>query len=143
MKSYLVGTGYQRLTADVDFSRKERKTNAWGVNDDITFKYLYRTLAARTDTTKRWHTGFLTLSSHEPLEVPFNRFPDDKILNSFAYTDDCLWAFVDSLQSIPGLWVKLLIICLPDHSILYRDWGVALRLDPPLSHAPLLWLGGS
>ena len=143
MKSYLLGTGYQRLTADIDFSRHERKSNAWGVNDDITFNHLYHNIAARTDTTKRWHTGFLTLSSHEPFEVPFHRFPDDKVLNSFAYTDSCLGAFVDSLRQIPAVWDNLLIVCLPDHGILYRNGGITDRSDPRMYRAPMLWIGGA
>ena len=40
MKSYLLSTGYQRLTANTDFSLAEQTSNAWGVNDDITFEYL-------------------------------------------------------------------------------------------------------
>ena len=81
MKSYLLGSGYQQLTADVDFSMEERK-NPWGVNDDITFEYLYRQIKER-DTDQPWHTAFLTLSSHEPFEVPYHRLKE-KIPNAFA-----------------------------------------------------------
>ena len=94
MKSYLLGSGYQRLTADVDFSMSERK-NPWGVNDDITFEYLYNEIKKRP-ADGLWHTAFLTLSSHEPFEVPYHRL-DDKILNAFAFTDDCLGKFIDRL----------------------------------------------
>lgn len=142
MKSYLLSTGYQRLTADTDFSLQERTTNAWGVNDDITFDYLYHTLAARTDTTKRWHTAFLTLSSHEPFEVPFDRFPDDQRLNSFAYTDDCLGRFIDRLKQLPQ-WRDMLIICLPDHGIAYPQGGQTDYTEPRRYRAPMLWTGGA
>lgn len=142
MKSYLLSTGYQRVTADTDFSLKERTSNAWGVNDDITFNHLYNTLAERSDTTRRWFTTFLTLSSHEPFEVPFNRFPNDKILNSFAYTDDCLGRFINRLKKLPA-WENLLIICLPDHGILYREGGISNHNDPRVYHIPMLWTGGA
>lgn len=142
MKSYLLGTGYQRLTADTDFTHQERTTNAWGVNDDITFDHLYKVLEARTDTTQRWHTAFLTLSSHEPFEVPFDRFKEDKRLNSFAYTDDCLGRFIDKLKQLP-VWKDLLVICLPDHSCTHPERGLSDRTMPEMYHSPMLWLGGA
>ena len=142
MKSYLLSTGYQQVTADTDFTLQQRTTNAWGVNDDITFDYLYNTIANRTDTTERWFTTFLTLSSHEPFEVPFDRFPNDKIRNSFAYTDHCLGLFIDRLKQLPA-WDNLLIICLPDHGILYREGGINSHNDPRMYHIPMLWIGGA
>lgn len=63
MKSYLLQSGYQKLTADVDFPMNQHQ-NAWGVNDDITFDHLFQMLTERQETP--WHTTFLTLSSHEP-----------------------------------------------------------------------------
>ena len=142
MKSYLISSGYQSLTSNLDFTLKERKTNVWGANDDITFDHLYNTLKERTDTDSRWHTTFLTLSSHAPFQVPFNRFEDDKVLNSFAYTDDCLGKFIDKLKQLPQ-WDDLLVICLPDHGILYHDGDISDRSDPRMYHAPMLWLGGA
>lgn len=142
MKSYLLSTGYQKLTADIDFTLQERTSNAWGVNDDITFEHLYNTIANRTDTTQRWFTTFLTLSSHEPFEVPFNRFPDDKILNSFAYTDNCLGNFIHRLKQLP-VWKDLLVICLPDHGILYHKGKINSHNDSRVFHIPMLWTGGA
>ena len=142
MKSYLLSTGYQRITADTDFTMQERTSNAWGVNDDITFDHLYRVISNRTDTTQRWFTTFLTLSSHEPFEVPFDRFPEDKIQNSFAYTDHCLGQFIDRLKQLP-VWENLLVVCLPDHGILYREGGINNHHDPRAFHIPMLWTGGA
>ncbi len=142
MKSYLLSTGYQRITADTDFTLAERTSNAWGVNDDITFDHLYDVIANRTDTTQRWFTTFLTLSSHEPFEVPFDRFLEDKIKNSFAYTDDCLGRFIDRLKELPT-WKDMLIVCLPDHGILYREKGISNHNDPRAFHIPMLWTGGA
>ena len=50
MREYLLSTGYQRLTANTDFSLAEQTSNAWGVNDDITFEYLYNQLRNRKET---------------------------------------------------------------------------------------------
>lgn len=138
MKSYLLSTGYQRLTANTDFSLAEQTSNAWGVNDDITFEYLYNQLRNRKEEGP-WHTAFLTLSSHEPFEVPYRRL-EDKIPNAFAYTDECLGKFVDRLKQTPA-WKDLLVICLPDHGFYYpREGSNAM---PRFYHIPLLWLGGA
>lgn len=137
MKSYLLSTGYQRLTANTDFSLAEQTSNAWGVNDDITFEYLYNQLRNRKEEGP-WHTAFLTLSSHEPFEVPYHRL-EDKIPNAFAYTDECLGKFIDRLKQTPA-WKDLLVICLPDHGFYYpREGSNAM---PRFYHIPLLWLGG-
>lgn len=138
MKSYLLSTGYQRLTANTDFSLAEQTSNAWGVNDDITFEYLYNQLRNRKEEGP-WHTAFLTLSSHEPFEVPYHRL-EDKIPNAFAYTDECLGKFIDRLMQTPA-WKDLLVICLPDHGFYYpREGSNAM---PRFYHIPLLWLGGA
>ena len=137
MKSYLLSKGYQKLTADKDFSLAEQTSNVWGVNDDITFEYLYQQLCNRQEGP--WFTTFLTLSSHEPFEVPYNRL-QEKTPNAFAYTDDCLGKFIDKLKRTP-VWENLLIVCLPDHGSIYprgsSDWG------GKYSHIPMLWIGGA
>lgn len=108
------------------------------MNDDITFEYLYNQLRNRKEE-EAWHTAFLTLSSHEPFEVPYHRL-EDKIPNAFAYTDECLGKFIDRLKQTPA-WKDLLVICLPDHGFYYpREGSNAM---PRFYHIPLLWLGGA
>ena len=136
MKGYLLGSGYQKLTADVDFTMEERQ-NPWGVNDDITFEWLYNQLKERKGGP--WHTAFLTLSSHEPFEVPYHRLAD-KIPNSFAFTDHCLGQFIDKMKQLPQ-WKDLLIVCLPDHGFYYPREGHGQA--PRIHHTPMLWLGGA
>jgi phosphoglycerol transferase MdoB-like AlkP superfamily enzyme len=137
MQSYLRSTGYQKIKSDKDFSLKEQHTHAWGVTDGVTFEYLYDAILKRKDSP--WHTGFLTLSSHDPFEVPYNRL-ENKLLNAFAYTDDCLGAFIDKLKKTPA-WDNLLIICLADHGQRYPQ-NVTFQ-NPDFFHTPMLWLGGA
>ena len=137
MKSYLLGSGYQKLTADVDFSMNERQ-NPWGVNDDITCEFLYNEIKQRP-ADKPWHTAFLTLSSHEPFEVPYNRL-NEKIPNAFAFTDHCLGQLIDKLKQLPQ-WKDLLIVCLPDHGFPYPAGESAS--SPRIHHIPMIWLGGA
>ena len=137
MKSYLLSKGYQRLTADTDFSLAEQSSNVWGVNDDITSKWLLDELSQRKDAP--WFTTYLTLSSHEPFEVPYNRL-EEKIPNAFAYTDECLGKLIDGLKQT-DLWENLLIVCIPDHGFCYPQ-GTTDR-GGEFSHIPMIWLGGA
>ena len=139
MKSYLLSKGYQKLTADTDFSLAEQNSNVWGVNDDITSDWLLEQLKQRTQTDSPWFTTYLTLSSHEPFEVPYNRL-EEKIPNAFAYTDECLGKLIDGLKQTP-LWDDLLIVCIPDHGFCYPQ-GTTDR-GGEFSHIPMLWLGGA
>lgn len=139
MKSYLLSKGYQHLTADTDFSLAERSSNVWGVNDDITSEWLLEQLKRRTKEDAPWFTTYLTLSSHEPFEVPYHRL-EEKIPNAFAYTDECLGKLIDGLKQSP-LWEDLLIVCIPDHGFCYPQ-GTTDR-GGEFSHIPMLWLGGA
>lgn len=139
MKSYLLSKGYQKLMADTDFSLAERNSNVWGVNDDITSEWLLEELKKRSEADEPWFTTYLTLSSHEPFEVPYDRL-EEKIPNAFAYTDDCLGKLIEGLKQT-SLWENLLIVCIPDHGFCYPQ-GTTDR-GGEFSHIPMLWLGGA
>ena len=137
MKGWLYDAGFRNVISDADFTAHERHTNAWGVQDGITFSRLLTDVRQRRDSL--WFGGFLSLSSHEPFEVPYNRL-EDKICNAFAYTDSCLGAFVDSLRNTE-VWDNLLLVITPDHGFRYPQEGFAF--DPHVHHIPVLWLGGA
>jgi phosphoglycerol transferase MdoB-like AlkP superfamily enzyme len=137
MKSYFWSTGYQKIISDEDFTLKEQHTHAWGVNDDITFDCLYNEICERKDTL--WHTGVLTLSSHDPFTVPYHRL-DNRITNAFAYTDECIGQFIDRLKKTPA-WNNLLIIFLADHGCSYPA-NITVQ-NPVFFRTPMLWLGGA
>ena len=138
MRSYLVGTGFERLTWKADFTTAEQKTAEWGVRDDITFNELARQIADYDTSAQRFFIGFSTLSSHEPWDVPLKKM-DDKILNAFCYLDQCIGTFVDALRQTPA-WQNLLIILLPDHGITYKEIG---NEDVRHNHIPMVWTGGA
>ncbi|MDD2961235.1 MAG: sulfatase-like hydrolase/transferase [Muribaculaceae bacterium] len=138
MKSYLLGTGYNKLVSDNNFTIPERTSNAWGVNDDIMFDYLYQHIAKK-ETTSKWFITFLTLSSHEPFVVPFNKF-SDRIENSMAYTDDCIGKFIKRLKETDQ-WKNLVLIITADHGIYYPVNGK--RYQPQFFKIPLLMVGGA
>ncbi len=135
-RGYLVAAGYEKLTYDKHFSTAEVNESKWGANDRITAQRTFEMIKNRS-TEKPWHMGYQTLSSHEPYEVPYQRL-DDKILNAFAFTDDCVGQLVDSLKTLPS-WEQTLVILLPDHGSLYEQ----SYQNPEFFHCPMLWLGGA
>lgn len=136
MKGYLIGSGYRHLTSDKDFPLAQAKESKWGVNDVQTMFRTWERIQ-QLPTDKPWHLTWLTLSSHEPFEVPYTRLADPK-LNAFAFTDSCVGALIDHLQQSP-LWDNLLVVLLPDHGFLYD----MTYEDPAFFHCPMLWLGGA
>lgn len=137
MNSYLLSKGYQNLASDKTFPR-EARTNAWGVDDERTFDHLYQDIAIMPRTSP-WHTAFLTLSSHEPFEVPYHRL-SEPIPNAFAYTDSCLGDFIGKLRQ-HSLWDSLLVVCVPDHGFFYPRQGV--NHAPWIHRIPMIWIGGA
>ena len=137
MQSYFFSSGYSKVTADRDFPLKSRLSK-WGANDDITFAHLYQSM---TDNSRKepFFSTFLTLRSHEPFEVPYNRLKDP-YLNSVAFTDSCLGDFIDKLKKLP-LWNNTLIVLVSDHGFRYP--ASVKEHDPKRYHIPMLWLGGA
>jgi phosphoglycerol transferase MdoB-like AlkP superfamily enzyme len=137
MQSYFYGSGYEAIVSDKDFPIAQRLSK-WGANDDVTFNYLYNSLLKR-DKSKRFLTTFLTLSSHEPFDVPFHHF-DDPFVNAAAYTDSCIGDFVKRIEQTP-IWKDLLIIFVADHGIAFPKG--TLYYEPQRFRIPMLWIGGA
>lgn len=152
MRGFLMAGKMEKIVADVDFPIGDRLSK-WGVPDHKTFEYLYdriveqaaaqtsdRISGASGDAARPFMKVFLTLSSHEPFDVPFCRF-SDRYLNSVAYTDSCLGSFVDRLKDTP-YWENLLVIGLPDHC--YANFPAGIMTHEPLRyHIPMFWVGGA
>ncbi len=138
MRGYLYSTGYRTLIADEDFTSAERSTHQWGAGDDITFNRLYETV--KLQKSSPWHITLLTLSSHEPWSVPYNRIPGDEIANSFAFTDEELGKFIDRLKQTEE-WKNTLVICISDHTLARYPEG-SKQSDINRNRIPLLFLGG-
>ena len=136
MRSYVMGSGYDRLVWKNDYSLKDQKSAEWGVRDDIMFDTLFDQIA--NEQSPHWMKTLLTLSSHEPWDVPTHRL-DDPIYNAFNYLDGCIGDFIDRLKKTPQ-WDDLLVIILPDHGYRYQDIDERTLL---FNHIPLIWTGGA
>lgn len=132
MRGYLYETGYDKVLGGEHYEWAPVDSK-WGVDDE----YLLQN-AKEQLPEGRFFATFLTLSSHEPWQVPYHRLEDEKS-NSFAYTDSCIYRFVKDLKASP-LWDNLLLIIVPDHGVAWKDHGPS---DVAVAKIPMLWLGGA
>ena len=139
MQGYLLSTGYERTISDKDFTIEETGTHSWGANDDITFNKLYDIVME--EKKEPWHITYLTLSSHEPWEVPYDRIKNDKKANAFAFTDEEFGKFIKRLKT-SGKWDNTLIICIADHTVMGYPEGTG-QTDKERNRILFMLLGGA
>lgn len=135
MRSYFYGSGYDRVVGHTAVKGYD-KMGKWGYNDQVMFEYVAGELE-RTEQSPAFVT-FLTLSSHEPFDVPYDEFTDPYV-NSAAFTDHWLGVFVERLKATPR-WENTLLILVADHSFRYPRGTV--RSTPEYQHIPMVWHGG-
>ena len=119
MRSYFMGTGFQRVVSDIDFPAKLH-TGKWGVADGPVYDRMLADIKS-DNSGKPFFYSVLTASSHEPFDVPdYRKIKDDETLNAFSYADHCLGKFVEELKTLP-CWKNTLIAIVPDHLGAYPD----------------------
>ena len=136
--SYLYGTGFDRLTWQKDL-HFDAPTSKWGYADDVVIDAFTDHVLAEAASQRPFFAAMLTLSSHEPFDVPFAKF-DDPMLNAMAFTDASLGRFVERVRQTP-VWNDLLVILIADHAYPY-PYGIA-NSDALRHRIPMLWLGGA
>lgn len=136
MSEYFVTSGHDKLVTEDDFSVSERSTK-WGVPDHITFDWLYNDIMERhNESAEPWYTTFLTISSHNPFDVPYHRLENEKY-NAFAYTDSCFADFIGRVKQAPA-WDNLLIAVVADHGFNWEEIA-----SPNFPFVPFLLMGGA
>ncbi|SBV96640.1 LTA synthase family protein [uncultured Dysgonomonas sp.] len=139
MRSYFVGAcAIKEVVSDKDFPLNERMTK-WGAPDKFLIDRAYKDITTQEQDTPFMKT-VLTLSSHEPFDVPVHKF-EEPFLNAVSYTDECLGNFVERLKST-ALWDNTLLIFIADHAMQSYPGGLN-NSDPRRFHIPMVWLGGA
>ena len=139
----LIQSGVNDIVERAAFPLAQSAAQKWGVPDE----FLYSRLG---DDIKSMKTPFFTMvyniSSHEPFDVPehFKRVKgttqSDLYLNSVAYTDSCLGAFIEGLRKSPQ-WENTLVIITSDHtSLLPEPQSSVYELSS--YRVPMIWMGG-
>jgi len=140
-RSYLTSSGFDHLTTMDDFP-DDINESKWGIHDQYIME---RSLAELDTTTTPFFKVILTLSSHEPFDVPMERhIPGDDVesmfLNSCYYTDQCIGKFIDEAKKA-AWWNNTVIILTADHG--HRHPGNKELKDKRRFQIPLLMLGGA
>ena len=146
---YLQSAGIDQVVDREAFPSEQYDAHT-GLHDARMFGYLRDELRkeaqAEADTLAEYPARpyckiMLTVSSHEPFEVP-SALVSDPYLNSVAYSDSCLGAFIDQLKEDTLIWNNLLIIGMPDHCYAQYPEGIQ-QCDPERYHIPMFWTGGA
>lgn len=137
MRGYFFDTGYEFLISDKDYPRSIPRSK-WGVRDEALFDKAFEEISSQ-DPNKSMFYSIITLSSHEPFDVPDMGFGDE-YLNGIAYTDRCVGAFVDRLKTLP-LWDNLLLVFMADHAYSYPK--TLKEYEPERYRILQMWTGGA
>ena len=136
--SYMYATGWQELVWQKDL-RFDAKPSAWGYDDALMCDWFADRVVALDAAGRPFLAGLLTLSSHKPFDVPFERF-EHPVLNAMAFTDACVGRMIDRLKASPA-WENLLVVLVADHGYPYPR---TLAYNEPLRHRiPMIWTGGA
>jgi phosphoglycerol transferase MdoB-like AlkP superfamily enzyme len=139
IKSYLLSSGYQTLI-DKNFFSKDDQNSKWGAHDGVVAEKLLKDLAKKKSP---FFTTWLTLSSHEPFEIPTEPVikgssHTNKFLNSIYYTDYVLSSFIEQCKAM-SWWDNTLVVIIADHG--HHLPETTNRVNN--FKIPMLWLGGA
>lgn len=140
MESYLSIVGFDHITEDDDFDVTQN-VSKWGVHDEFVFA---RLLAESDSARTPFFKTMLSLSSHEPFDVPSGlpekRDEESLFLNSCTYTDTWLGNFIHQAKQ-KKWWRNTLIVVTADHG--HRSPGKSPNHVRERFKIPMLWLGGA
>lgn len=139
MKAYLVQGQFDELVSVNNFEEKDLNSK-WGAHDGVVANRLLRFLQ---QAPQPFFCTWLTLSSHEPFEIPTaHLFPgnddENEFLSSLHYTDQVLFNFIQEAKH-QTWWNNTLIIVTGDHG--HRIPEAQYRWED--FKTPLLFLGGA
>lgn len=139
MRSYLIGTcTIDNIISDKNFPISQRLTK-WGVPDEFILEKAYDDIM-QGDKEEPFFYLILTLSSHEPFDVPTKKYKEP-FFNAVSYTDSCVGVFVDKLRK-SEIWDNTLIVMLADHPMQSYPYGLN-NSDPQRFQIPMIWTGGA
>lgn len=140
-KSFVISSGFRQLVTMEDFDPEDYNSK-WGVHDHVLFEMLRDSMKSVREPFFR---VVLTLSSHEPFEVPMEPVfegRDDltRFKNSVYYTDKTVGEFLDWAKK-QSWWANTLVILVADHC--RRNSLDVLVYSEEIFRIPMLWLGGA
>ncbi len=141
MRAYIQSGSPNQITSE-DYFPSETLGAKWGVHDHVALDTLARQISS---INSPFFSTVLTLSSHEPFDVPGKTYFEGttlrtKFINAVSYTDHALETLITKLKKSPK-WDHLLVIIVADHG--HRLPGNLSVEDLERFHIPMYWLGGA
>jgi phosphoglycerol transferase MdoB-like AlkP superfamily enzyme len=139
--SFVIGSGFTEIITKSNFNPSDYNSK-WGVHDHILFQAIKDSM---TLVKEPFLKVILTLSSHEPFDVPMKPVftgsdIGNKYRNSIYYTDKTLGSFLDWARTTDW-WKNTLIILVADHAArIYDDMP---NYKQNVFKIPMLWVGGA
>ncbi|MEO5905465.1 MAG: sulfatase-like hydrolase/transferase [Saprospiraceae bacterium] len=139
MKNYLIQSGIKTII-DKESFEGEQLNSKWGAHDEFVFE---RQLNDLRNTLEPFCSVLLTLSSHEPFEVPMEtpyqeNNESDKFRKSVYYSDHCLGEYFRKAKKEPW-YSNTLFVLVADHG--HRLPKLRNLNLPQSKRIPLLLLG--
>jgi phosphoglycerol transferase MdoB-like AlkP superfamily enzyme len=141
-RSYLTNCQFNSMITYDDFNSDDGEPSKWGYHDHIV---LNRALREIDSTQTPFFKVILTLSSHEPFDVPMepiyktNR-EDSLFLNSIHYTDRSIGTFIDAAKKT-NWWNNTVVLFVADHG--HRQPGNKELKDRKRFRIPFIISGGA
>ncbi|MFQ6611625.1 MAG: LTA synthase family protein [Fidelibacterota bacterium] len=140
IKSYLLNSGYQSIIDKNQFNPEDMNSK-WGAHDHVVFNRVLKDLKMMQSP---FFTTVLTLSSHEPFEVPMEtviqgRNQKSLYKNSVVYTDRSIGNFIKAFEAM-SFFNNTLFIFLSDHGFRLNR-GPLSQWSPDRYHIPLVFYG--
>ncbi len=140
-RSFLTDGRFTHITSVDDFP-DDLDNSDWGVAD----QYVFDQALFEIDTTRQpFFKAVLTLSSHEPFDVPMETVINGKdepslYMNSCYYADKSLGEFIQKAKQ-SSWWANTLIVITADHG--HRLPGKKKSHVRGKFHIPMVWTGGA
>ena len=139
--SFVIGSGFKSIVTKNNFS-SENISSDWGVPDHLLLNALKDSMQT---VTEPFIKVVLTLSSHEPYDIPMEpvfegKDEHTKYRNSVFYSDKSLGSFLDWAKG-QEWWKNTLIVMVADHC--KRKSEDMPFYSPVAFRIPMLWLGGA
>jgi phosphoglycerol transferase MdoB-like AlkP superfamily enzyme len=139
MKAFMLEAGISDLHDKGEFT-DEQMSAKWGAHDEFVMD---NQLQKSNELTEPFFSVILSLSSHEPFDVPMKtRFPGNdppaRLRNSAYYTDRCIGNYMRKAKNEPW-FANTLFIFVADHSHVFpRNRKTE---EPARFHIPLIFYG--
>ena len=139
--SFVIGSGFNEIITKNNFDPANYNSK-WGVHDHILFQAIKDSMQSMQEPFLK---VILTLSSHEPFDVPMKAVftgSDEmsKYKSSVYYADKTLGSFLDWAKGTEW-WKNTLVVMVADHAArIYSDMP---NYKQNVFRIPMLWIGGA